>query len=70
MYENLGIHWASSIPAFLTVACLPFPFVMYRYGAGIRMKCRYAKEAAMLMARLQADVPSTDEEGPSKVIAE
>jgi MFS family permease len=62
MYASLGIHWASSIPAFLTVACLPFPFVMNKYGAGIRMKCKYAKEAAMLMARLQAEVPGMDEE--------
>ena len=54
MYHNLGIHWASSIPAFLTVACLPFPFVMYRNGAKIRMKCKYAHEAAVLIARLQA----------------
>ncbi|TVY82530.1 Efflux pump FUB11 [Lachnellula suecica] len=63
MYANLGIHWASSIPAFLTVACLPFPFVMYKYGAGIRMKCKYAQEAASVMARLQAGArePSSDD---------
>jgi MFS family permease len=59
MYANLGIHWASSIPAFLTVACLPFPFVMYKYGAGLRMKCKYAQEAAMMMARLQTEAPDT-----------
>jgi len=56
MYDKLGIHWASSIPAFLTVACLPFPFVMYRYGAEIRMKCKYSQEAATLMARMRGDV--------------
>ena len=54
MYHNLGIHWASSIPAFLTVACLPFPFVMYRKGAKIRMKCKYAHEASVLLSRMQA----------------
>jgi MFS family permease len=54
MFQNLGIHWASSIPAFLTVSCLPFPFVMYRFGEEIRMKCKYAHEAAVLMARMQA----------------
>jgi len=59
MYANLGIHWASSIPAFLTVACLPFPFVMYKYGAGLRMKCKYAQEAAVMMARLQTGAPDT-----------
>ncbi|KAI3318550.1 MFS transporter [Xylariaceae sp. AK1471] len=55
MYANLGIHWASSIPGFLTVACLPFPFVMYKYGAQLRMKCKYAHEAAAIMARLRAE---------------
>lgn len=52
MYHNLGIHWAASIPAFLTLACLPFPFVMYRYGDRIRMKCKYSQESALLMERL------------------
>lgn len=45
MYHNLGIHWASCIPAFLAVACMPFPFLFYRYGAQIRRRCKYAAEA-------------------------
>ncbi|RAL02585.1 MFS transporter [Aspergillus ibericus CBS 121593] len=53
MYHNLGIHWASSIPAFLTLACMPFPVVMYRYGGALRTKCRYAFEAAEMMRRMQ-----------------
>jgi len=62
MYDNLGIHWASSIPAFLTVACLPFPFIIYKYGAAIRTKCKYAKEAAALLARMQAEAANTPEQ--------
>lgn len=54
MYHNLGIHWASSLPAFLTLACLPFPLVMYRYGAQVRMKCKYSFEAAEVMKKMQA----------------
>ncbi|KAH7274702.1 putative MFS transporter [Fusarium solani] len=54
MYNNLGIHWASSIPAFLTLACVPFPFIMYRYGKALRMKCKYAFEAAEMMGRMQS----------------
>ncbi|KAE8440761.1 hypothetical protein EG329_006596 [Mollisiaceae sp. DMI_Dod_QoI] len=54
MYNKLGIHWATSIPAFLTLACMPFPFVMYRYGAELRLKCKYAFEAAEMMRRMQA----------------
>lgn len=67
MYNNLGIHWATSVPAFLTLACVPFPFIMYRYGGALRMKCKYAFEAAEMMRRMQmqqAPVP-TKQEGDS-----
>ncbi|KAF7557541.1 hypothetical protein G7Z17_g532 [Cylindrodendrum hubeiense] len=53
MYNNIGTQWASSVPAFLTLACMPFPFVMYRYGAVLRMKCKYAFEAAEMMRKMQ-----------------
>lgn len=45
MYRNLGIHWTSSVPAFLALACVPFPFIFYRYGPDIRRKCKYAAQA-------------------------
>jgi hypothetical protein len=54
MYENLGIHWASSIPAFLALACAPFPFLLYKYGPYIRAKCKYSAEAQALMKQLQS----------------
>jgi hypothetical protein len=53
MYNNLGIHWASSIPAFLALACVPFPILFYKYGPAIRAKCKYAAESAAFMKRLQ-----------------
>ncbi|KAF3028233.1 hypothetical protein E8E15_010217 [Penicillium rubens] len=53
MYHNLGIHWASSIPAFLTLLCMPFPLIMYRYGEAVRMKCKYSFEAAEMMRKMQ-----------------
>lgn len=62
MYARLGIHWASSIPAFLTLACLPFPFVMYKYGAAIRRRCKYANEAVEIMARMQLEHHASDVE--------
>ncbi|KAJ6013299.1 hypothetical protein N7540_007890 [Penicillium herquei] len=52
MYANLGIHWASSIPAFLSLACVPFPFIFYKYGAQIRQRCTFAAEADAFMRRL------------------
>jgi hypothetical protein len=42
MYERLGIHWASCIPAFLSVLCMPLPFLIYKYGPEIRKRCKYA----------------------------
>ncbi|KAL2848400.1 putative MFS transporter [Aspergillus pseudoustus] len=59
MYHNLGIHWASSVPAFLTLACMPFPFVMYHYGEVVRMKCKYSFEAAEMMRKMQAQMQQT-----------
>lgn len=65
MYHNLGIHWASSIPAFLSLVCVPFPFIFYKYGAQIRQRCTFAAEADAFMRRLaeknQADVRREDE---------
>ncbi|OAQ58706.1 multidrug resistance protein [Pochonia chlamydosporia 170] len=57
MYEDLGIHWASSIPAFLALACVPFPFLFYKYGASIRAKCKFAAESAAFMEKLRQQVP-------------
>lgn len=51
MYRGLGIHWASSIPAFLALACLPMPFLIYRYGSRIRERSHYAAEASAIMKR-------------------
>ncbi len=56
LYDALGIHWGSSIPAFLSLVFLPFPFLFMKYGARIRAKCKYAAEAAETMAKLRAQM--------------
>ena len=53
MYQNLGSQWASSIPAFLVLGCLPFPFLFYKYGSQIRSKCKYASEAAKMLEMMR-----------------
>lgn len=53
MYRALGIHWASSIPAFVSVFCLPIPFLFYKYGPAIRARCRFAAESQQYMQKLQ-----------------
>ncbi|GAD94284.1 MFS transporter [Paecilomyces variotii No. 5] len=52
MYDGLGIHWASCIPAFLALACVPFPFIFYKYGPAVRRKCKYAAEADEFIRKL------------------
>lgn len=52
MYEDMGIHWAASVPAFLSVACVPIPFLFYKYGSRIRQKSRYAAEAEAILNQL------------------
>lgn len=55
MFEGLGIHWASSIPAFLALACIPFPFLFYKYGPAIRKRCKYAAQAQAFLKRLREE---------------
>jgi hypothetical protein len=61
MYNRLGIHWASSLPAFLALACLPFPFLFYKYGGSIRKRCKYASEADLFMQKIRGQLPPSNE---------
>jgi len=54
MYNRLGNHWASSVPGFLAVACIPLPFLFYRYGEAIRKKCKYAAQSDAFMQKMRA----------------
>ncbi|KAL6703943.1 hypothetical protein ACN47E_008881 [Coniothyrium glycines] len=42
MYKSLGIHWASSIPAFLTLMFVPCLLAFYIWGAKLRTMTRFA----------------------------
>lgn len=42
MYDRLGDQWASSLLAFISLACCIIPFLFWRYGARIRARSRYA----------------------------
>ncbi|KAK7733131.1 hypothetical protein SLS53_008319 [Cytospora paraplurivora] len=48
MYNSLGIHWASSVPGFLSVAFVPCLLAFYKWGHIIRRKTRFAQEAARM----------------------
>ena len=36
MYTKLGVGWASSLLAFLSIVFIPIPFVLYKYGETLR----------------------------------
>lgn len=50
MYDKLGTQWASTVPAFLSLACLPMPFIFFKYGPAIRQRCKYSAKAAQATA--------------------
>ncbi|KAK3109417.1 hypothetical protein LTR53_017355 [Teratosphaeriaceae sp. CCFEE 6253] len=60
MYNKLGIHWASMVPAFLALACVPLPFLFYKFGPSIRAKCKYAAEAEAFLKRMQEDMQKNE----------
>ncbi|KAK9242486.1 major facilitator superfamily domain-containing protein [Lipomyces tetrasporus] len=42
VYNRLGYMWASALLAFLTLICVPCPFLFYKYGNKLREKSRFA----------------------------
>lgn len=53
MYKNLRTQWASSIPAFLSLAFAPLLFVFLKFGAVLRARSKLANEAKAKLAKLQ-----------------
>jgi DHA1 family multidrug resistance protein-like MFS transporter len=44
MYDKLGVPWATSLLAFLTVAMVPIPVLLYWLGPRIRALSRYTQK--------------------------
>lgn len=42
LYGNLGLNWAGTLIAFLSLACTPMPFLFMRYGSYLRRNSKYA----------------------------
>lgn len=59
----LYIGVLASIPAFLSLLCVPLPFLFWKYGPAIRAKCKYAAEAAAFTAKMQNQADADDESG-------
>ncbi|KAL5355405.1 major facilitator superfamily domain-containing protein [Aspergillus floccosus] len=43
MYQNLGIHWAGSVWAFISLFLLPIPWLLFKYGDRLRRDSRFAQ---------------------------
>lgn len=54
LYNALGPHWAGTMLAILEYACIPIPFVFYRYGFKIRMKSKLIREMQEDTDRLES----------------
>ena len=65
-----GEGGASTIPAFIALTCVPFPFLFYRYGLDVRKQYKFPREAAAVMAKIKQRQPedesSQDEENDSR----
>ncbi|KAI9692172.1 MAG: hypothetical protein M1822_006402 [Bathelium mastoideum] len=53
LYQTLGPHWAGTLLGLLELACVPIPFIFYRYGARIRSK-------SALIRRMQEEKKSLE----------
>ncbi|KAH9942618.1 MFS general substrate transporter [Amylocystis lapponica] len=48
MYNTLNPRWASTLLGFIALLLGPIPFVLYRYGATLRLKSKYAPSKPVL----------------------
>ncbi|KND89935.1 putative MFS-type transporter [Tolypocladium ophioglossoides CBS 100239] len=42
MYDRMGDQWASTLLAFISLACCAIPFLFWQFGARIRARSKYA----------------------------
>ena len=41
VYDRLGIDWATSLLGFISLALLPIPWILFKWGPDIRKKSAY-----------------------------
>lgn len=61
MFSALGIGWASSLLGFVSVALVPVPWVLYRFGHRIRARSQY-----ITIPRVEVEEAVVDRVGVSK----
>ncbi|PKX90495.1 putative MFS multidrug transporter [Aspergillus novofumigatus IBT 16806] len=60
MYATLGVSWATSLVGFLSLACVPIPFVLLYKGEGVRERSKFCQQ---LMKQEWANGSSDTERG-------
>jgi hypothetical protein len=67
MYGTLGVHWATSLLGFLSLAMTAIPFVFIKYGPQIRAHSKFcqALKRAKEEAAARREDPDEDEPSPS-----
>ncbi|KAI1177941.1 polyamine transporter 3 [Nemania sp. FL0916] len=67
LYNDLGVQWGSSIPAFLALACAPMPF-FFAWGLGkwLRDRSKFATEARKVMDHVLEQQAQTEKHGSEK----
>lgn len=46
MFQNLGVHWAASLFAFVALGLLLIPWLLYKYGPVLRSRSKFNQTAS------------------------
>lgn len=58
LYDSLGVSWATSLLAFISLACIPIPFALLRWGPWIRKQSPFCQRL-LLEEKLRASGTNT-----------
>ena len=53
MYSALGVSWASSLLGFITLAMAVVPFILLKFGSGLRRKSKLCRDSIDEKKQLQ-----------------
>lgn len=70
MYEDLGTQWGTSVPAFLSLACAPMPFLFLRWGKALRDRSKLATEARRILDHMVEEQFPMESSGQTTLQAE
>ncbi|KAJ5793804.1 hypothetical protein N7457_000403 [Penicillium paradoxum] len=60
LYKALGVSWATSLLGFISLACIPIPFILLRWGPWIRERSPFCQRL-ILEEKLRASGSNTPE---------